>query len=85
MDMFSPERVAKIAAKYGLIAWDFLDLLTGWDLPVKAQQMKVWESVERDEPEVIIGSPPCTLFIALQNINWAKHSWGSDAERQVLG
>ena len=83
MEVFSPARVAQVAAKYGLIAGQSLGLLTGWDLSDAKQQEEVWKIVERDEPEVIIGSPPCTLFSTLQNINWARYS-GDDAWRQTF-
>ena len=78
MEVFSPERINQVAAKFGLIAGSSLDLMTGWDLSGRNQQKKVWELIEKDEPEVIVGSPPCTMFAMLQNINRARHSWNSE-------
>ena len=66
MEVFSPERVATAAEKYRLIPGASLDLTTGWDLSKEDVQEKAWEVVYRDNPFVIIGSPPCTLYSTLQ-------------------
>ena len=58
MEVFSPVRINEVAATFGLIAGASLDLLAGWDLSDKKQQAMVWEILERDEPEVVVASPP---------------------------
>ena len=31
-------------------------------------------AIEKDDPFIVIGSPPCTMMSQLQELNWAKHS-----------
>ena len=71
-EVFSPERVAKIGANYKLIAGKSMDLTNGYDFSLEADQKRAWEHIVNDEPYCVIGSPPCTLFSLLMELNIAK-------------
>ena len=79
MEVFSPPRVAKMAGEMGLTQGSSIDLTTldeddgkPWDMNVPAKRWKVWEIVLRDRPALIVGSPKCTAFSCLQNLNKGK-------------
>ena len=64
------------AGKYGLRGGWSLDLnhddpITGtkWDLSLPNVQQKVLKMIREEKPQMIIGSPPCSLFSILQNGN----------------
>ena len=71
-EMFSPERVANIGTNYKLIAGKSMDLTTGYDFSLEADRKKAWEHIVKDEPYCVIGSPPCTMFSLLMELNIAK-------------
>jgi hypothetical protein len=70
-EVFSPERVNRLATKFGLTPGASLDLTNGWDFSLVADRNRAWKLVKSSTPYVIIGSPPCTLFSNLQELN--KH------------
>ena len=72
-EIFSPERVTKLCLKYGLVAGDSFDLRDGYDLADEKTQALVIDRVRRTEPTIVIGSPPCTLFSRLQQLNLHVH------------
>ena len=78
MEVYSPERVAKLCGDYGLQPGASLDLTNGFDFDTFADRKRAWDTVEKDEPLLIIGSPPCTYFSALQELN--KHLHAGDAQ-----
>ena len=57
MEIFSPERVGKLCKEYGLDQGSSMDI------------KRCWEAVIKDEPMLVIGSPPCTMFARLQELN----------------
>ena len=78
-EVFSPARVVKVCEKYGLIGGDSFDLRSGYDLSDPIVQAKVARHLQTAKPKLVIGSPPCTLFSRLQQLNlhtkgpeWAK-------------
>ena len=73
MEMYSPERVAKLCKQYGLRAGCSLDLTNGFDFDLLADRQRAWEILERDRPLLVIGSPPCTYFSMLQELNKHLH------------
>ena len=85
MEVLPPVRVNELAAKFGLVARSSLGCLTGWDLADKNQQDMAWKRIEKDEPDVIAGSPPCTLCCLLQNINTAQIKDGAEWQAQFEG
>ena len=50
MEMYSPERVAKLCKRY--------------DFDTAADRKRAWDIVHRDEPLLLIGSPPCTSSVS---------------------
>ena len=77
-EAFSPPRVCKRARERGLtggwsLDWMHTDPITGakWDLRDPDAQERIVKMIYRDRPELLILSPPCTLFSMLQNL--AEH------------
>ena len=66
-EMFSPERVTAVCRDYGLEPGQAKDLKNVYDLDLAADRQKAWESIMRDKPMLVIGSPPCTHVSRLQN------------------
>ena len=54
------------AVKFGMSVGDAMDLTTGWDFNKEADRKRAEEYVDREEPMVLIGSPPCVAFSQLQ-------------------
>ena len=78
MEIYSPERINQICVKFGLLPGSSLDLTTGWDLSRRDDQEAAWQKMVDDEPGVLIGSPPCTRFSMLQNINFKRYEGDED-------
>ena len=72
-EVFSPKRVNELAAKFGLTPGSSLDLTNGWNFELEEDRRKAWKLIKETEPYVIIGSPPCTLFSNLQQLNLHLH------------
>ena len=68
-EIFSPERVASVCKEFGLQPRMSMDIKSGYDFDNKKDRDRCWEAIERDKPSMIIGSPPCTLFSKLQELN----------------
>jgi hypothetical protein len=87
MDVFSPERINKFAEEYGFIPGTSVDLETGWDLRLRMDRLQLMELMDRDQPTLVVGSPRCTMFTLLQNLNWGKwpsatKGWPDDTAKQ---
>ena len=54
-----------------------MDLTNGFDFDKVEDQQRAWTIVKRDNPLLIIGSPPCTYFSVLNESN--KHLHRNDA------
>ena len=72
-EVFSPERVAQVARRYGLVAGTSFDLTNGWDFTLEDHKRKAWMKIREESPYLLIGSPPCTYFSMLQELNIAQH------------
>ena len=70
-EVFSPERNNKLARKFGLTPGASMDLTNGYDFNKPEDRRRAWSEIKKTEPFIIIGSPPCTLFSNLQELN--KH------------
>lgn len=77
-EVYSRPRVVKMAMEMGLGEGCSLDLTakapdgTIWDFSRIADQRKCWQLVRKCRPFLVIGSPPCRLFSALQNLSRMK-------------
>lgn len=56
---------------FGLVPGASLDLRTGWNFDLETHRRKAWKLLHASKPNVVIGSPPCTFFSNLQELN--KH------------
>ena len=82
-EVFSPERVTKLCSKYGLIAGDSFDFRDGYDFSDPRTQAMVVRHVMTTEPALVIGSPLCTAFSRIQQLNLHVHgeAWELEFER----
>ena len=71
--MFSPERVTRLCSKYGLVARYSFNLRDGYDLSDPEAQAMVVKRVMDTEPTMVIGSPLCTMFSRIQQLNLHIH------------
>ena len=62
-EIFSPERVAAVCGRMGLTPGESMDIKSGYDFDTAVDRKRCWESIIRDEPLLIIGSPraQCSL------------------------
>ena len=72
-EIYSPARVNRLAAKMGLIPGHSLDLTNGWDFSREEHRRKAWNLIKSTKPYMLIGSPPCTMFSMLQELNLHIH------------
>ena len=66
-EMYSPPRVTKESRKFGIQAGEAMDLSTGWDFRKQEDRDRAIRYIDNEKPELIIGSPMCTMFSVLQN------------------
>ena len=78
VEMYLPARVNKLASKFGLTAGISMDLTNGYDFDEIEDQKRAGKATCESRPLVAIGSPPCTYFSMLQELNIATH--GKSAE-----
>ena len=79
-EVFSPPRVVQMAVRMGMVGGRSMDLKTGWDFSVRSDRRKAVEMILREDPWLVVGSPPCTMFSLLQNLN--VHKYGHMEERK---
>ena len=68
-EAYNPPRVTRIAQKLGMTVGYVLDLTTGWDFTAAAHREAAREYVRLTRPELIIGSPVCTMSSSLQRLS----------------
>ena len=59
----------KLCKKHELTPGCSLDFTNGYDFDKAADRERAWEIIKRDKPHTVVGSPPCTYFSALQELN----------------
>ena len=80
MEIYSPKRFTEAAAQFKLRPGFAVDLCEEkpeggyWDLRKESDIQEVREWIDKDEPALLTGSPPCHMFSLLQNISWYKLS-----------
>ena len=67
MEVFSPERVARVCREFALVAGPALDLATGYDFSKPSDRATAMEILKREEPELVMLSPPCGTFSIMQS------------------
>ena len=68
-EIFSPERVAAVCREFNLRPGMSMDIKSGFDFDKKSDRDRCWDAIKKDKPSLVIGSPPCTLFSKLQELN----------------
>jgi hypothetical protein len=77
-ELYSPPRVTAILPRSGLVAGSTFDLHVdevgvAWDFTRPQDRKRAWERIRAEEPFLVIGSPPCTMFSQMQvNLNANK-------------
>ena len=77
-DIYSPPRVTQVAREIGLRAGWSLDLTTpdadgkAWDFNSIEMRNRAIRKVLTDKPLLLIGSPMCTVYSAMNNVNHAR-------------
>ena len=74
--VFSPERVTAFCKQYGLVPGEAMDAKNGYYFDLASDRKKAWDTIIKDKPKLVIGSPPCTYFPRLQELN--KHMYRDD-------
>ena len=46
-----------------------MDLITGYDFNLEEDRQRAWAAIDRDKPELVVGSPECNMFSNLQHLN----------------
>lgn len=73
MEVYSPRRVLAVAVDEMELSGEVsADLETGWDFTKLDHRIALVIQVKARRPEVLVLSPPCTLFSTLMNLNWCK-------------
>ena len=49
-EVYSPEQVAKVAAKFGVRAGSSFDLTNGWDCNTADHRRKAWSRIKEESP-----------------------------------
>ena len=68
-EVYSPERVTKACLKQNLVPGTAFGLTSGWDFKIKSHRESAVRRIHEEKPSLLIGSPPCTYFSILLNLN----------------
>ena len=71
VEAYNLEMVRQLAKQFGLTPGASMDLTDAYDFTRPEDRRRAWAEVKKTEPFLITGSPPCTLFSNLQELN--KH------------
>ena len=66
-DVYSPDRVARVAKKFGLVSGSSMDLTNGCECEREDHKRLAWRRVREEAPYVLIGSPPARTSASLRN------------------
>ena len=71
-EIYSPRRVLIHTSALSLKGDLSVDKLTGWDLSTDLDRTRLALTLRHRRPQVLILSPPCTMFSCLQATNWFR-------------
>lgn len=71
-EIYSPCRVLAHTSTLSLRGELSVDKLTGWDLNTECDRKRLARTLAQRRPRVLVLSPPCTMFSALQATNWFR-------------
>ena len=77
VELYSPERVNKVAKERGMVTGYSLDLTTGWNFDKKEDRDMAERYIREVKPTFVIGSPMCTMFSQLQALNKERNKQGA--------
>ena len=83
--MFSQPRFTDAAPSLGLKPGFAVDLATGWNLRSKSDKEAFFQELERDDPYLLTGSPPCDAFSVLRHIGKKTHTAEGESEKLSEG
>ena len=69
LEVFSPPRVAPVFERIAGGTGVSVDVTTGWDANDFSDRAAIWAWMEQNVIEVLIASPPCTMFSVLMASN----------------
>ena len=85
-EVYSPERINQVAKRWGLVPGSSMDLTNGFDFTKAEDRQRAWDQIKAEDPYLLVGSPPCTLFSMLQELNLAvnknKPGWMEEFNRR---
>ena len=86
-EVYSPEKVAPVTKEFGLVSGSSMDLTNRWDFECEDHKRLAWKRVREESLYLLIGSPPCTYFSVLQELNKAVHGnkpgWLEKSDRET--
>ena len=74
LEIFSPPRVAPVFERISGGTGVSVDVTTGWDANDFSDRAAIWTWMEQNVVEVLIASPPCTMFSTLMASNRRRMS-----------
>ena len=84
-EVFSPPRFTDAAPSLGLKPGFAVDLATGWNLRSKSDKEAFFQKLERDDPSLLTGSPPCDAFSVLRHIGKKTRTAEEESEKLSEG
>ena len=67
-EAFSPARVNKLAAKFGLAPGALLDFTNGWDFSCAEDRLRAWKLIKKTVPCVRTRSPHARCFVICRSL-----------------
>ena len=79
-EVYLPWRVNNMCDEMGLTPGCAMDVRNGFDFDTYADRKRASQWIDDNDPDLVIGSPPCTYFSRLQEL--CKHMFKDDPEWQ---
>ena len=67
-EVFSPARVNRLVAIFGLVPGASLDLTNGWEFSLVEDRNRAWKLIKTSVPLVVIGSPRARYLVICRNL-----------------
>ena len=81
-EIYSPPRVTEMAREMGMRSGFAIDKKCGWDLDDDHMIKEMFIRLEVERPHCVVGSPECTPFSRLQNLN-KNHRDPNEIENEI--
>ena len=83
-EVYSPALFNERSMQLGLSTGVAADLETAWNLETKSRRDKCSNELRSARPKVLIASPPCPMFLTLQNRDDGSSIPLESGERKVI-